>query len=106
MPLETICGVGRASNRDAEVTPASLGIADKRWQTSVDQAGAAIATKRPGAAVETSGIDDMETSGFQGTSGRNRLWGGYQYSPFVRFNCCPAGRRLSSILKLFATQDS
>jgi hypothetical protein len=68
-PLETICGMGRTSNREAGVTPASLGIADKRWQTSVDQTGAATATKRPGAAVETSGKVDMETSGFQGTSG-------------------------------------
>src|SRR5271170_6626136 len=64
-PLETICGVGRTSNRDAGVTPASLGIAAKRSKTSVP----ATPSKRPTAAVETSGTDDMETSGFQGTSG-------------------------------------
>src|SRR5580692_11558758 len=64
-PLETISGVGRTSNRDAGVTPASLGIAAKRSKTSVP----ATPTKRPTAAVETSGTDDMETSGFQGTSG-------------------------------------
>jgi hypothetical protein len=43
-------------------------MADKRSKTSVGHAGAATATKRPEAAVETSGKDDMETSGFQGTS--------------------------------------
>src|SRR5271167_2591217 len=68
-PLETICGAGRTSNRDAEVTPASLGIADKRLKTSADRSGAATAAKRHGAAAGTSGKDDMETSGFQGTSG-------------------------------------
>jgi hypothetical protein len=86
MPLETICGLARTSNRDAGVTPASLGMADKRSKISIDRAEAATGTKRPGAAVDTSGKDDMETSGFQGTSGpRPALGAEFKYSPFVRF---------------------
>src|SRR5271170_2296281 len=68
-PQETICGAGRTSNRDAGVTPASLGIADKRSKTSIDRAGAATGTKRPGAAVETSGKDDMGPQDFRERSG-------------------------------------
>jgi hypothetical protein len=64
-PLETICGAGRTSNRDAEVTPASLGIADKRSKTRLGHAGAATATERPMAAVETSGKDDMGPQDFR-----------------------------------------
>src|SRR5271167_869362 len=95
-PLGTICGVGRTSNRDAGVTPASLGIADKRSKTSVDQAGAATATKRPGAAVETSGKDDMETSGFQGTSGPRAGSGASIYIRLLfAIDCSTAGRELS-----------
>jgi hypothetical protein len=69
--------VGRTSNRDAEVTPASLGIADndKRLISSLDQAGAETAIGRPSAALETSGKDDMKTSGFQGTQGRDQALG-------------------------------
>jgi hypothetical protein len=73
-----------------------LGIADKRFKTSVGHAVAAMATGRPKAAVEISGIDDMETSGFQGTSG-------LQSDPeaYIRFlfaiDCSTAGQRLSSI---------
>jgi len=80
--------MGRTSNRDAEVTPASLGIADndKRLKSSVDRAGASMAIGRPTAALKTSGKDDMKTSGFQGTfRAAIKLWGGYLYSPFVRF---------------------
>jgi hypothetical protein len=34
IPLETISGVGRISNRDAAVTPANLGNAARRFKTS------------------------------------------------------------------------
>jgi hypothetical protein len=85
MPLETICGVGRTSNRDAGVTPASLGRADKRLKTSVGDAEATTATGRPEAAEETSGKDDMEPQDFRERQGRDRLWGEYEYSPFVRY---------------------
>src|SRR5580704_5714326 len=90
-PLETICGIGRTSNRDAEVTPASLGMADKCLKTSVGHAGAETATKRPGAAVETNGKDDMETSGFQGTSGpRSGALGGMYIRLLFAFDCSTA----------------
>jgi hypothetical protein len=62
-----------------------LGRVDKRLKTSVGHAEAATATGRPEAAEETSGKDDMEPQEFQGTSGRDRLWGKYVYSPFVRY---------------------
>ena len=68
-PLETICRAGRTSNREAEVTPASLGIADKRWKTSVDNAGEATTIERLGAAAEKSGKDDMEPQDFRERQG-------------------------------------
>src|SRR5580704_19623370 len=83
-PLETICGAGRTSNRDAGVAPASLGMADKRSKTSVGHAATATVTGRPKAAGETSGKDDMEPQDFmerQGLTGS----GADEYSPFVRY---------------------
>jgi hypothetical protein len=70
-PLGTICGAGRTSNRDAKVTPASLGIADKRLKTVVGHAGTATAAGRPMAAVETSGKDDMGPQDFRERQGRD-----------------------------------
>ena len=72
-PLGTICGAGRTSNRDAGVTPESLGIADKRLKTSVRHVEATTATGRPKAAGETSGKDDMEPQDFRERQGHDRL---------------------------------
>src|SRR5579863_4366379 len=72
-PLETICGVGRTSNRDARVTPESLGSADKRSKANVGHAEATTATGRPKAAGETSGKDDMEPQDFRERQGPGRL---------------------------------
>jgi hypothetical protein len=82
-PLETICGVGRTSNRDAGATPESLGIVDRRLKTSVGHAEAATATGRPKAAVESSGTDDMEDLRISGNvRARHRLYS--EYSLFIR----------------------
>jgi hypothetical protein len=50
-------------------------MADKRLKTNLGQAEAAMATGRPTAAEETSGIDDMETSGFRERQGRDQALG-------------------------------
>src|ERR1700690_3355386 len=84
-PLETICGLGRTSNRDAGITPASLGIADKRLKTSVGHAAAATAKGRPKAAVEISGKDDMGPQDFRERQGRNEALKRELYSLFIRF---------------------
>ena len=97
-PLETICGAGRTSNCDAGVTPASLGMADKRWKTSVDHAEAATPTGRPGAAIEISGKDGIETSEFQGTSGpRPGSGADIDIRLLFAFYCSTARQGLSSI---------
>jgi hypothetical protein len=60
-------------------------MADKRLKTSVGHAVATTSTGRPKAAGETSGKDDMEPQDFWERQGHDRLWGGYAYSPFVRY---------------------
>ena len=49
--------------------PSELGHCRQTFENQRGPRRAAMATGRPTAAVETSGKDDMETSGFQGTSG-------------------------------------
>jgi hypothetical protein len=69
IPLETISSAGRTSSREAGVTPANLGMAASRCQTSMGPCFSAKATGWPKAGTETS-AEDIGTSGFQGTSKR------------------------------------
>src|SRR5580692_652757 len=91
-PLGTICGAGRTSNRDAGVTPESLGMADKRLKTSVGHAVATTSTGRPKAVGETIGKDDIEPQDFRERQGHKRLWGGYIFAFCSLFNCSTAER--------------
>jgi hypothetical protein len=104
-PLETISGVGRISSRDAAVTPASLGTADRRLKTNADHSEAAMATGRPAAAVET-GEDDIETSDFREHQSRGRLLANYRIRLLFAIGLFYRRAGLSSVLKLIATQDS
>jgi len=71
-PLETISGTGRTVSREAGVTSANLGNADRRSKTRAGEFEATEATGRRTASVGKSGKDDMErTSNFQGTSGQD-----------------------------------
>jgi hypothetical protein len=66
IPLETISGAGRTSNREAAVTPASLGNAARRCKTCAGFFFAAKTTA-PSAGAEKSG-EAIRTSKFSGNA--------------------------------------
>jgi hypothetical protein len=65
IPLETICCAGLTSSRDAEVTPASRGIAESRFKTSAAPSLAAKATGRPSAVGAQTSEEDIGISNFR-----------------------------------------